>query len=129
MRFCKSIVFVLLLIFTSCNAGWSQPTMGEINKTQQDIEMEKALRTEVEKGKKVYIKKIVVKGATLITEDQLKEIVLPFKNHWLGESDINLILESIINAYKQKGYEGQPSKISFRIKKSLLEINVEEVRH
>lgn len=100
--------------------------MGEIQKTQQDLEMEKALRTEVEKGKKVLIKKITVKGATLITEDQIKEITLPFKNHWLTEADINLILDSITSAYKQKGYQNQPAKISFQIKKGYLEINVEE---
>jgi len=91
--------------------------------------MEKALRTEVEKGKKVYIKKVTVKGATLITEDQIKEIILPFKDRWLTGSDINIILDSITSAYKQKGYEGQPSKISFQVKKSNLEINVEEIRH
>lgn len=125
----KTAFTILFIIFGSFNLCFSQPTMGEIDKMQQDIEMEKALRTEIEKGKKAFIKKIVVKGVTLLTEDQLKEIILPFKNHWLTESDINLILDSLTSAYKQKGLEGQPSKISFRIKKSLLEIIVEELRH
>lgn len=131
MRVCKpkSIVFALFFIFTSCNAGLSQPTIGQIEKTQQDLEMEKALRTEVEEGKKTHIKKIIVKGITLLTEDQIKEITLPFKNHWLTQTDINLILDSIVNAYKKKGYESQPSKISFQIKKGLLEIKVEELRY
>ncbi len=124
----KKIAFLILIpVLCSFNFCFSQPpSMGEIQKTQQDLEMEKALRTEVEKGKKVLIKKITVKGATLITEDQIKEITLPFKNHWLTEADINLILDSITSAYKQKGYQNQPAKISFQIKKGYLEINVEE---
>jgi len=103
--------------------------MGQIEKSQQDLEMEKALRTEVEKGKKVLIKKITVRGSTLITKDQIKEITLSFKNHWLTQSDINLIIDSITSAYKQKGYENKLANVSFEIKKVTLEIKVQEVKH
>jgi len=129
MRVYKAIVFALFFIFINSNAGFSQPSLGGIDKMRQDMEMERALRTEVEKGKKVYIKNIVVKGVTLISKGRLSEIIPPFKDHWLGESDINLLLESITNAYKEKGYAGEPAKISFRVKKGVLQINIEELRH
>ena len=126
----KAAFLILISLLCSFNLSFSQaPSIGQIEKTQQDIEMEKTLRTEAEKGKKSFIKNIEVKGASLITADQIKEIILPFKNHWLTGNDINLILNSIASAYKQKGYEGQPEKISFQIKKGLLEITVEELRH
>jgi len=122
-----TILFFMLASFSPCFP--QPPSAGEIEKSQQDIEMEKSLRTEAEKGKKSYIKKIDVKGVTFISEDRIKEIILPFKNHWLTESDISLILNSIASAYKEKGYDTQPEGISFQIKKGLLEIKVEETKH
>jgi len=103
--------------------------MGQIEKTQQDLEMERALRTEVEMGKKVFVKKIIIRGATLITEDQLKQIILPFEKHWLNGNDIKIIIDAIAADYKQNGYEGQPFKVSSDVKNGVLEINIEEVKH
>lgn len=126
----KSAFTILFFIFGSFNLCFSQtPSTGQIEKTQQDLEKERVLRTQVEKGKKAFIKKIIVKGVALITEDRIKEIILPFKNHWLTESDINLILNSITSAYKENGYQNQPAKISFQIKKGCLEINIEEIKY
>lgn len=125
----KTAFVVLFFIFGSFSFSFSQPSMGEIDKMQQDIEKDKLLRVEVEKAKKVFIKEIVVKGATLITEDQIKEIILPFKNHLLSGADIDLMLNSISSAYAQKGYQNQPVKITFKINKSKLEISVEELTH
>ncbi len=128
IRVCKLMAFALVL-FCSALLQAEPPSMGQIDKMQQDIQMEQTLRTEVEKGKKVYIKKVVVKGVSLINEDKMKEIILPFHNHWLTQSDINLILDSIANAYKQNGYEGQPEKITFQVKDGYLEINAKELKH
>jgi len=122
-----TILFFMLVSFSPCFP--QSPSAGKIEKMQQDLEMEKALRTELEKGKKVFIKKVILKGATLITEEQLKEIILPFKDRWLSGSGINLILDSITSAYKQKGYEGQPEKITFQVKDGNLEISIEEVKY
>ena len=127
----KKCAFTLLFfIFGSINLCFSQtPSMSQIEKTQLDLEKERVLRTQVEKGKKVFIKKIIVKGVTLITEDRINETILPFKNHWFTEADINLILGFITFAYKQKGYQNQPAKISYQIKKMSLIIKVEELPH
>ncbi len=126
----KTLFAILISIFGFYNLCFSQvPSMGQIQKTQQDLEMEKALRTEAEKGKKVLIKKITVKGARLITKDKIKEIILPFQKHWLTQSDIDLIINSITYAYRQKGYQEQPSKISYQIKKANLEIDIIETKN
>lgn len=126
----KTAFVVLISILWFFNLCFSQgPSMGQIQKTQQDLEMDKTLRIETEKREKVLIKKITVKGAALITKDKIKEIILPFENHWLTQTDINLILDSITSAYKQKGYQNQPAKISFQIRKGCLEINLEETMY
>jgi hemolysin activation/secretion protein len=127
----KKILFMILFFLMGvASLCFSQASsMGKIQKSQTDIEMEKSLRVEAEKAKKVLIKKIVVKGATLITEDQVKAIILPLKNHWLSKADINYILDSIVCAYKQNGRQIQPARISYKIKKNYLEINVQEIRH
>lgn len=120
--------FVFLFLFLApLNPGFSQiPSAGQIEKTQQDLEMEKSLREEVEKGKKVLIRKIIIKGATLLTADQLKNIALSFNGHWLTESDINLVLDTVTSAYKENGYQDQPAKISYQLKKGYLEVSIEE---
>jgi len=123
------LVFVCLTAASPASCQAQGPSVSQIEKSRQDLEMDRALRIEVEKGKKVFIKKVIVKGATLITEEQLKEIILPFNNHWLTQADINLILDSIAGAYTQKGYAGQPARASFQIKYGFLEISIEEAKH
>lgn len=84
----KKSLFVLSYLLISYNLCFAQTSASQIEKTHQDLEMEKTLRTEVEKGEKVYIKKVTVKGATLITEEQIKEIILPFKDHCSPEATL-----------------------------------------
>jgi hemolysin activation/secretion protein len=123
----KAAFITLIFIAVFSNTCFSEtPSMGQIQKSQQDLELDKSLRLEAEKGQKVLIKKIIVKGATLITEDQIKQVILPFKNHWLTQSDIELILSSVANIYKQNGCQGEPARISYEVKEGNLEVNIEE---
>lgn len=129
MQIFRKLIFLLFFIFANFNGALAQPTIGQIEKTQQDLEKEQTLRREVEKGRKVYIKKIIVKGVTFLSEDEIKKIIQPFKNHWLTQSEINLILDSLVNAYQKKGYPGKLPRISFQEKeRHRLEIKVEEIR-
>lgn len=119
------ILFFLFLSFeTPCFA--EQPSASQIERTQEIIQEEKILRDKLKTGEKVFIKKIIVKGVTLLDEDEIKKIILPFQKHWLSKADIQQILDAIGEAYKEKGYVWQLLKTSFEIKGSYLEINVEE---
>ncbi len=62
----KTAFTTAILILLLFNTSYSQtPSMGQIQKSQQDLEADKALREQAEKGQKVLIKKIVVKGIIL----------------------------------------------------------------
>jgi len=126
----KTLLIAIVFILCLLNACFCEtPSMGQIEKSQQDLEVDKALRAEAEKGQKVLIKTITVKGTSLITLDQIKQVILPFKNHWLTQSDIDLILNSITNIYKQNGYQAEPAKISYEVKEGNLQIDIEELKH
>ncbi len=100
---------------------------GTIMKSQEIIEKEKTLREKLDKNEKMYLKKAIVTGATLIDKEKIKETLKPFKNHWISKNDIQLILDSISSIYKDKGYSDKIEEISYRINKSTLTIKVKEI--
>jgi len=104
------------------------PTASQIEKTQEDLEKEKALRELIEEGQKVFIKKIIIKGVTLLTQEEIKDIVQPFQKHWLSQGDVQQILEMLKQTYKEKGYPGQPAKILTQIEKGQLIIEITEIK-
>lgn len=101
-------------------------SVSKIQRSQEILEKEKALRERIEKGEKVFIKKITVSGITLLKENQIKKAILPFKNRWLSKDEIQGIVDLIIATYKQSGYSEKVPKIFYKIKKNNLNITVEE---
>jgi len=130
------IVHVLIVIICSLFSGGSLETIcfaqetsaSQIERAQETLEKEKVLRERIEKGEKIFVRKIVITGVTLINEDQIKEITLPFKNHWIFKDEIRLILDSIVAVYQRNGYNGKIADISYQIRKNrIIEIEVEEI--
>jgi len=68
-----------------------------------------------------------VEGVSLLSKEQIEEIILPFQKHWLSKDEIQQIIDLIIHAYKQEGYEESPVKISYEIEEKRLKIQVEEL--
>lgn len=126
----KRILPLSLILFYSSiglrGICFSQVTPGQIERSQEIIQNEEALRSRVGQESKVLIKKIIVQGANLLTTDEIKKLTLAYENHWLSKSDINEIIDLLKAAYKQKGYDNQPVETSFRIKKGYLKIRIKE---
>lgn len=121
----KSIIFILFFGISFLNFCFAQtPTASSIEKSQEILEKEKALRARIEKEEKVFIKKIIVSGVTLVNKEEIKEAILPHENHWLTKKEILAILDSISAVYKKNGYE---VRISYVIIKKSLKIKVEEL--
>ncbi|MCX5693220.1 MAG: nicotinate-nucleotide adenylyltransferase [Candidatus Omnitrophica bacterium] len=119
------LLFILLgngLIY----AGQDNSPAGTIIKSQEMIEREKTLREKLDKNEKMHLKKAIVTGVTLIDKEKIKEIIDPFKNHWISKNDIQLILDSITAAYKEKGYADKLGRISYKIRKTTLNIIITE---
>jgi len=125
----KLITLLLLLIFFIQYPGFAQTSVSQMQRAQDMLEKERALSQKLEEPQKIYIKKIIVEGALLLSADEVKRIVSAFEKHWLTKLDIERILEALKQAYKDKGYIGEPLKISYQIKQKSLIIRVEELTH
>lgn len=118
---------ILTLFFSlSFNNLCFAQSVSQIERTREITEKEAALRNKLEKENKWFIKKIIVKGATLLSKDEIREIVLPFENHWLSNDDIKEIINLIKVAYRQKGYNNQPARIIHQVMRNFLKIKIEE---
>ena len=104
------------------------PSASQIERSEENLQKEELLREKLSQEEKIFIKKIAVKGASLITEDRIKEIILPYQGKWLIKKDIQQIMEFIQQEYKNKGNIGMLNKISYRIHNKNLIIEVTELK-
>lgn len=117
-------VFVLLSFY---RLGFAEnPSVSQIQRTQEILEKEGALEKKIGKEEKVFIRKTTVKGAKLLTEEEIRQIVLPYQKRWFYKNEIEAIPDALKKAYQKKGLKNQPARISFRIKRNYLQINVDE---
>ena len=113
---------VLILIYSVCFA--QIPSASQIERNQEIIEKEKVLMDKLGRKEKKFIKKIIVQGVISFSQDQIKEIILPFQKKWLSEEDIQQIIDSLKQIYRQ---QGKPLlKITYQIKSRTLLVKVEE---
>lgn len=121
----KIIILTLFLTLGFYTFSFAQTLPSQIERSQEILEKEKALREKL-KEEKIFIKKIIVEGVTLLGEDELKEIISLFQKRWLTKEEIQQILGLIEQAYKQKGFKEESIKILYQIKKKQLIIKIEE---
>jgi hemolysin activation/secretion protein len=120
---------------------------GQVQKSERDLEKEKALREKVEKKKaepqvkeelpppaagivseeKVFVKEIRVTGAKLISQDGINKIIVPFLNKEQSLSQVQKVADLITDAYRKRGFITSraflpPQKIA----EGIVEINVVE---
>lgn len=123
-----SLIAVLNFIFLALpaqNICFAQEP-AKILKSQEELEKEKALRKKIKKQEKVFIKKIILHGVSLVSKEEIKNIILSYQKHWLSKEDIRQIIILIQGAYKNKGYKVGDDKIYYLIKKGNLIIKVKE---
>lgn len=122
-------LIILFFLFCALTPCFSQPTPAQIERSQQLLDKEQALRSELEKGEKVFIKKIILKGVTLLQPEEIEAMLSPFQKHWLTKADIRQIQTVIEQEYAKNGYPNAIKGFSSLIKKQALEIQVEEIRY
>lgn len=111
---------------TSSVKAAPQPTPAQIQRSEEITDQETSLRNKLNRESKVYIKQIMIKGASLISADKMSQIILSFQKHWLSSNDIQLIIDLIKQAYQQSGFKDKPVKIEHRLKNHSLNIYVQE---
>ncbi|MCX5701492.1 MAG: hypothetical protein NTW64_00720 [Candidatus Omnitrophica bacterium] len=124
------VAFSLFLLLDSKLTCFAQtPSISQIQRSQEVIEKEQALRDRLKQEEKIFINKIVVKGVSSLSEEQVQEIMQPFQKRWLTKKIIAEILELIKKAYEEKGYTLEPVKIAYQIQKKKLIIEIEESKY
>lgn len=98
------ISLFLILGFFYLSIAQTPPT-GQIERSQEILQKEGIFKDKIEKQEKIYIKRIIVKGATLLDQEQIREIILPFQRHWLTKDDIRHLVDSLKQSYQQQSRE------------------------
>ncbi|MFH1396948.1 MAG: POTRA domain-containing protein [Candidatus Omnitrophota bacterium] len=116
----------LILLFTQLNPAFhrlSAVTVGEIEKSQQDIDKELSLRRKIEQPEKVFVKKIVLPQGCLIPKDEFERINRRFAGHWLTAQEIQELLDALTQAYIRVYPGSKPPNTAYVIEKGKLVIN------
>lgn len=125
----RKFVAALIIIFAALDLSLAQtPTASQIQRTQELLEKERALQEKIKTGTKVFVKFIVVQGASLINKEEISQITSGFKNRWLSQSEIKEILGLVRELYRQGGYQGRVSEVFYKMEKNSLIITVKEVK-
>lgn len=123
----RIIFFIYFFIFVICGNCFAQvTTAADIERTQVIIQKDEAFKQVINKPEKIHIKDIVLDGVTLLSEEQIKSIISPFKGGWLSENEIQGVINSIKMFYQKRGFSNQPENITFQVEKSVLKINIIE---
>lgn len=124
----NKILFAFLVLLLICPAVFSQSlsnfqTIGTVSRDQKALEKQRAIdkqikakkkKSQIEENskeassvpeeKKVLIKTIVVEGATLLSDEDLKKIISQYEGKELYLSEMQKVTELITDAYRNKGY-------------------------
>ena len=120
-----AIIFALFLVFICANLSLAQRSASQAERAQEMLEQDQALREKIETPEKVFIKTIAIEGATkALTQGEIRKIILPFLNKWLGEEDIRQLTDLLIQAYKKKKIKLEPSQITTEAKDGTLKIQI-----
>jgi hemolysin activation/secretion protein len=120
----KSLYIILLILPLFLGAE----SASTIQRSQEMLKDDKALRQKIEQEEKFFVKAIVLKGALKLSEEEIKDITVPFQGQWLTKKEIQQIIDSLKSAYEKKGVGPNRIKISYELKKDkTLEITVNEL--
>ncbi|MCX7661198.1 MAG: hypothetical protein N2Z79_00765 [Candidatus Omnitrophica bacterium] len=119
----RSILLLFVISLCLSFSSFSQVPTAEIQRQQELLEKERELRKRIDKEPRIFIKKIILKGVSLLSEEEYKKIILPFQKRWLTKEDIQQILEKLSEVYKQK--KSIP-EIVYQIKRNQLLILIKE---
>jgi outer membrane protein assembly factor BamA len=122
---CIRPAIICLIVLAADYALAAPPTAASIERSQEILQEDKALRQRIEQGEKFFVKTIICKGCLRFSEEEIKNIAAPFQGRWMAKEDIRQIMDSLKSAYEKKGIPPDRVNVSYELKKdSILEITV-----
>ena len=99
-----------------------------IERSQELIQEDKALRQEIGREQKLFVKAIILKGALKLPQEETKGIIAPFQGQWLTKKNIQQIIDSLKAVYAKKGAGANRIIASYELKEeNTLEITFNEL--
>jgi len=118
-------IFIILMLFPLLLGAQSAST---IERSQEILQEDKALRQKIEQEEGFFVKTIVLKGALRLSEGEIKDTIAPFQGQWMTKEDIRQTMDSLKSTYEKKGVETSRVNASYELKKDrTLEITVKEL--
>jgi len=93
------LTYIYLFVLTAGYAFAAPPTAGSIERSQEILREDKALRQRIEEGEKFFVKTIICKGCLRLSEEEIKDIAAPFQGHWMTKEDIRQIMDLLKSAF------------------------------
>ncbi len=110
----------VLSVFNTVYADSVSPE--QIQRSQEILREDKMLREKVGQEVRVFVEKVVVKGADNLSEEEINNLALPYLKRWLKKTDIQEFLDELRKSYVKKSRNNSPFEISHQIKNSTLEV-------
>jgi hypothetical protein len=86
---------ILVLLFSGvgisalCFAQVQTP-LGQIERSEELIRKEEDLREKIAAPEKIYIEEIVLKGSSLLSPEEIKNLTSPYEKKWLTDGDLTI---------------------------------------
>lgn len=106
---------------------FAQSEVSQIERSQELIEKEKAIRDNIDQKYKTFINKVIVSGATLLTAEQIRQASSQIEGHWFTTSELQRISDPFRAAYENKGLQDKVGGIDCEFKEGNLIVNITEV--
>lgn len=121
------LVFSIPALLIS-NAGHCDPASPEqIQRSQEILQEDKMLREKIGQEIKVFIEKVVVRGADDLSKEEINNLALPYLKRWLKESEVREFIGQVKEFYAKRSRDDSSLEINHQIKNSTLEIIVKDI--
>lgn len=119
---------IALIIFgiVSNLAAQSVPSASEIERSQELLNEQRELNRRIYDEDKVFVERIILKGASALTSGQIDGILGAFEQKWFSRHDIQGLIDAIEMTYKNNNLPIKP-QISYQVNNDSLEITVKEM--
>lgn len=130
---CLNVLVIGYLFFgeKTLKISFAAPTTaGTIERSQEILQQDNVLRQKIEQKERFFVKKIILKGASKLSEEEINNIIVSSQGGLMTKKDIQQIIDSLKSAYEKKGINPDRIKITYKLKKSgILEIDLKESTH
>ena len=121
------LTYICLFLLAAGYAFAEAPTIGTIDRSQEMIREDEALRQRIGQQEKFFVKTILLKGSLKLPAQEAEELTAPFQGQWLTKEDILQLVDSLKSVFVKKGIPAGRINTSYELKKDkILEITIDE---